>query len=350
MDDQKLRVYAAQVFRSGAKAAEKALGERVRVESAKAAAFDALAANDAAASNALRDTRKTTAELRTLALSEVLSRLGARKEGASWRLPGSRLTVDGAKFYDHERRHGGGGAIDLVMHAEGVDFRGAVQWLTQEFGRTEVLGDAVRQAREDTLAHATPAPLPPPARDDDKLPRVVEWLTQAKGLAREAVESLIQSGKLYADRFANAVFAYRKGEAAGAEVHDIREAIPVRYRGARSVFAPFPSGSGSEVVFVDTALDALGYRELHPGAGLVVAVGETSREDIRAYSKLLKGRGARAVAAFGRTTRGEALARLLAEGGGEVERALCADKDWSEALRSSRMAAPRRARGPRIGM
>lgn len=39
------------------------------------------------------------------------------------------LLLDGPKFFDTLQKRGGGGAIDLVMHLFGLDFKGAVERL-----------------------------------------------------------------------------------------------------------------------------------------------------------------------------------------------------------------------------
>jgi hypothetical protein len=41
------------------------------------------------------------------------------------------LLCTGPKFFDTRANRGGGGAVDLVMHLRGVDFKGAVQLLRQ---------------------------------------------------------------------------------------------------------------------------------------------------------------------------------------------------------------------------
>lgn len=44
--------------------------------------------------------------------------------GSDW-----ELLVDGPKFYDTRAHHGGGGAVDLVMHLQRVRFKDAVALL-----------------------------------------------------------------------------------------------------------------------------------------------------------------------------------------------------------------------------
>lgn len=41
------------------------------------------------------------------------------------------LLCTGPKFFDMHANKGGGGAVDLVMHLHGVDFKGAVRLLRQ---------------------------------------------------------------------------------------------------------------------------------------------------------------------------------------------------------------------------
>ncbi|MFA7278994.1 MAG: hypothetical protein WC100_02760 [Sterolibacterium sp.] len=41
------------------------------------------------------------------------------------------LLSTGPKFYDTRAKRGGGGAIDLVMHLRGLDFKQAVAWLRE---------------------------------------------------------------------------------------------------------------------------------------------------------------------------------------------------------------------------
>ncbi|MDE2789542.1 MAG: hypothetical protein OXI81_03865 [Paracoccaceae bacterium] len=50
-----------------------------------------------------------------------------------WRQDGSVLSVTGmkfnGKFFDHLQGQGGGGAIDLVVHARGCGAAAAIRWL-----------------------------------------------------------------------------------------------------------------------------------------------------------------------------------------------------------------------------
>ena len=53
---------------------------------------------------------------------ELAPLLGYRQDTVDrsrWRRKGSVVNVKGAKFFDHLQGSGGGGAIDLVVHARG---------------------------------------------------------------------------------------------------------------------------------------------------------------------------------------------------------------------------------------
>ena len=60
--------------------------------------------------------RSVASSVRNLPLAEVAVSLGYRRDGldrSRWKRPGSVLSLNGAKFFDHFA--GSGGAIDLVM-------------------------------------------------------------------------------------------------------------------------------------------------------------------------------------------------------------------------------------------
>ena len=64
-------------------------------------------------------------QLRDSALEPLAARLGYVRDPRRrnrWRRPGSVLSIDGSKFFDHAAGRGGGGAIDLVLHARQCGF------------------------------------------------------------------------------------------------------------------------------------------------------------------------------------------------------------------------------------
>ena len=63
------------------------------------------------------------ATARSLPLDRVATALGYRRDvrdKARWKRPGSVLSINGEKYFDHMSGTGGGGAISLVMHAQKI--------------------------------------------------------------------------------------------------------------------------------------------------------------------------------------------------------------------------------------
>ena len=56
-----------------------------------------------------------------------------RRDPVKWHTAHGVLSVNGVKFIHWNQGRGGGGAIDLAMHLNATDFRGAVRWLAQHF-------------------------------------------------------------------------------------------------------------------------------------------------------------------------------------------------------------------------
>ena len=79
-----------------------------------------------------RERRALADALRALPLGEVAAALGYRRDPrdrARWKRDGSVLSITGERFFDHLRGIGGGGAIDLAIHARQRGFRDALRFL-----------------------------------------------------------------------------------------------------------------------------------------------------------------------------------------------------------------------------
>lgn len=152
--------------------------------------------------------------LRRIPLNAVLRATGAEpapRDPSKWRTVQGILSVNGAKFINWNHGKGGGGAIDLAMHLENMDFNTAVQWLDRCFPSTPL--------------SATPAtPFKPklvlPVPDNGNLERVKQYLTEQRRLQKTLVADLIQAGRIYADGRANAVFLLlgKENRPVGAEL------------------------------------------------------------------------------------------------------------------------------------
>ena len=221
------------------------------------------------------DFRRRAAAARAVPLESVLVFREAqrdRQDRAKWHTEQGPLSVTGPKFTNWRSGQGGGGAIDLVMHLAGVDFRTALEWLERHFATRP-------RARGDLTAHEagpeSPAPEPPrtlrlPAPDARRLGRVRRYLTQCRGLAAAVLEPLVQSGKLYADRRGNAVFLLVAGKAQRPVGAELRGTGPRVWRGmapgTRKDLGYFWIGTqdAREIVLCESAIDALSCFQLHP--------------------------------------------------------------------------------------
>ena len=208
--------------------------------------------------------RKELAQhLRAIPLETVLPLCGAQKDHddkRKWHTSAGALSVTGAKFMNWHNSVGGGGAIDLVMHLNHLDFKAAVDWLAHHFPG----------ARPPQPVPPTPPSqlrLPPP--DPSKLGRVKEYLAQQRGITPTLLDPLIQSGTLYADTRTNAVFLLLGKESlpVGAELRGTTQRV---WRGLApgsqkdlGCFA-IPATPLPGIILCESAIDAISCFALHP--------------------------------------------------------------------------------------
>jgi hypothetical protein len=275
--------------------------------------------------------RANIAGLRCVPLSEVLTRLGAIRDArdkARWKTARGALSVTGMRFYNWHASAGGGGAIDLVMHLEGVDFKGAVAWLHDAFGH---------------LVAASPShdgPFLPPTRDDSLLPRVVRYLEFERAIPHDVLAPLIDAQSVYADARGNAVFLHvgRGGRPVGAE---LRGTTHVQWRGmargSRKAAGYFAVGAGDadETVLCESAIDAISCSALRPSARAISTAGACPNP---AWLGDVLASGGRVYCGFDTDDAGEHAARLMIARHPEIARLCPALHDWNDDLASRRAA------------
>ena len=84
-----------------------------------------------------RDYKALVAQVRGIALEDTMRALGGvqdRHDTHKWQVAGEHISINGEKFYNHDRQSGGGQSIDLVMHVGGYTFRQAVAYLNRAGG------------------------------------------------------------------------------------------------------------------------------------------------------------------------------------------------------------------------
>lgn len=276
--------------------------------------------------------------LRQLPLRQVAARLGYRcdpRDRSRFRREGSILSITGEKFYDYRRMQGGGGAIDLVIHAEGASFPEAVAHLRQLAG--DLAGQEV-PAAEARKALA----LPPPA--DSGWPAIRRWLTRERALPADLVAALGRDGLVYADARRNAVFLatdrHRKpvgAECCGTACRPGRKPFRGMAPGSRKDHGSFWIGGGPAAVdtlfMAESAIDALSAFAMpgscRTGCVFLSTCGTASR--LPAWAEAWK--PARIICGFDADAAGDEAAGRLAARDRRVSRIRPAGgKDWNAIL------------------
>lgn len=226
--------------------------------------------------------KEITARLRSIDPRDVLRAAGLEPSGrdkARWVDDEERfaITVAGPKWFDHRAGAGKGGAIDLVQHLLGCDFATARAWLASRFDAGQVVADqvaSVETVAKAELAAAEPVEFVPPEPSPKHWPKVKKYLVEARALPVQLVDAKHETGDIYADERANAVFLARDshGTPVGAE---IRGTDPIRsYKGHalgsrrdRGVFS-VGSPAASIVIVVESAIDAMSYLAIKAYSGI----------------------------------------------------------------------------------
>jgi hypothetical protein len=211
-----------------------------------------------------QEIRNQANRLRGIPLEQILLLTGAKRDRydrAKWHTEKGSISCTATKFMNWNQGVGGGGAIDLAMHLNNLDFKAAVEWLSNRFPDVDP-PEAVR------TSNTTGQLLPPP--DPTRLPAVRRYLIQERAIPALLIEILIDSGRLYADHRSNAVFLLlgKENNPVGAELRGITAA---RWRGmapgSRKDLGYFsvPSPQATAVVLCESAIDAISCLALHPG-------------------------------------------------------------------------------------
>ena len=269
-------------------------------------------------------------QVRTVPLESVLRLSGAqpdRYDRHKWHTSQGVVSVTGAKFMNWTRAQGGGGAIDLAMHLHGLGFGQAVLWLSQSFPGT---------FRPVPPPLASPAALAIPPPDPSKLWRVRRYLLGERALPPALIEPLVQSGTLYADRRANAVFLLlgKEKQPVGAE---LRGTTPRPWRGLAPGsqkdlgFFAIPADPLSALILVESAIDAISCLALHPQHRCISTAGARANPH---WLAPLIGQGQSVYCGFDADPVGENMAQAMIALHPTIQRLRPSQHDWNDALKA----------------
>jgi len=272
--------------------------------------------------------------MRAVPLTAVLDRSGAvpdRADPHKWHTAQGVLSVTGAKFINWRLGRGGGGAIDLVIHLHGVGFGQALEWLESRFTSNPV----------PPVSAPTRPPLRLPPSVPEHLAQVRCYLVEQRRLPAALLDPLIQTGSLYADARANAVFLLRDphGQPVGAELRGIG---PLPWRGMApgsrkdlGTFAipacrqPRPDAPLKACVLCESAIDALSCHALLPSAHCLSTAGARPNP---AWLPDLLAQGQPLFCGFDADDTGEAMAQAMIALHPSIRRLRPTRKDWNQVL------------------
>lgn len=309
------------------------------------------------------DFRRQADLVREIPLEVVLTAWGAvrdPRDKSRWHTPRGPVSVTGAKFYGWHATHGGGGAIDLVMHLGGWNPRQAIQWLWCHHGRNVGGASPATAAASDFASsspysapaqrHASqcgsPAPLRLPPTNLANLTRVRHYLTQERGLSTTIVTSLIDAGKLYADARGNAVFLMVTGKPNRAVGAELRGTGNCTWRGlapgTRRDAGYFWVGRAGamQIVLCESAIDAISCFQMNvplPGApspGEYVCISTAGVRSHAPWLAPLLTRGYAVYCGFDTDEPGEVTSRHMITLHPSIQRLRPPQHDWNDALQA----------------
>jgi hypothetical protein len=262
------------------------------------------------------------------------------------------ISISDRLFMDWLADKGGGGAIDLVMHVQGCEFKAAVEWLSgRDFSRAEAVISPERSESEG------PRALFMPAANEQRWEAVQRYLVETRKLPLALVERLHDKGLIYADDFQNAVFVrhgmtdgqWQRGEVTGAslrgtwgEQNAFRGMAPGTVRDQGWFWLGTGCGPISRVMLTESPIDAMSLamldRQNRAQAGVTIylsvdGAGALPVEPLKAVMQ----RGGKVNIAFDADKPGELMAWRVAQKLPGAERLLpTTGKDWNDQLADNR--------------
>jgi hypothetical protein len=291
--------------------------------------------------------RRRANAVRSLPLELVFQEWGANRDRCDrhrWHTDRGAISITGPQFFNWHEKTGGGGAIDLVMHLGRMDVRAAVAWLEGRFqSHSESHSASTASPRTVPASGTTPSPtlrtLHLPEPDRSQLDRVRRYLTEQRGLSPDIIAPLIESGIIYADRRANAVFLMVAGKPHRPIGAELRGTGPRVWRGlakgTRKDAGYFWVGdaSSSEMILCESAIDAISCHQIHATQGVATICISTAgvRSQIPWLPPLIK-RGYTIHCGFDNDDAGNQAGRQLIRNYPSLKHLIPSAHDWNDML------------------
>ncbi len=271
-----------------------------------------------------------------------------RHDKHKWRDAAHIISISNSKFMDWLADRGGGGAIDLVMHVQGVEFRQAVEWLSGEN-----LTQKSPQVQTQPPRSPEPHPLEMPAPNEHRWAAVRQYLIETRKLPAVLIDRLHERGHIYADDYQNAVFVrhelkgdrWIRGEVTGASLrgtwgeHNAYHGMaPGSMRDQGWFWLGAGRGEIRRVLLTESPIDALSLAKLDPhrqqteGVSIYLSTDGSGSVPIAALQQVIE-QGGEVAIAFDADVAGELMSWRIAHELPGVHRLTPAyGKDWNERL------------------
>ncbi len=283
--------------------------------------------------SSFEEIRKKADEVRNIELSALLQYFGSTKDlqdKAKWHTSQGVISVNGPKFMNWTQGTGGGGAIDLAIHLQGVGFKDAVLWLHNNFS------SSVIQRSSPIKSHPLKQSLKLPQKDDQKLLQVTQYLINRRCIPEELIQNLIGSKKLYADIRGNAVFLLlgKKKRVVGAE---LRGTYNQKWRGMapgskKDLGCFYIVGKNvRKMVLCESAIDAASCAVLYPEYTAISTSGAT---DDPAWLQNFIIHGCKIYCGFDADKTGDTMANKMIKRYPSIKRLRPSKHDWNDVLQA----------------
>lgn len=284
---------------------------------------------DNSLADTFEDIKNKAQIVRQIDLKAILIQTGAIQDNfdkAKWHTLRGTISITGQKFINWHQGFGGGGAIDLIIHLKAYDFKTAVSWLSENFPL----------CRPQMSKPAQKPALRLPTRDDHKLAQIANYLSDDRCVPAELINAMIKSGKLYADKRANAVFLLlgKQKRVVGAELRGTsKKRWLAMAPGSRKDLGCFyiKRSNSKKIVLCESAIDALSCFTINQGVISLSTSGVTANP---AWLTNLIDKGFEIYCGFDADETGDSFAEKMTRLFPNVKRLRPIKHDWNDVLRS----------------